>query len=54
MPAEVARLSVDDLAAFADEASRMGLSLACLIGALEDGEPILWLGQESHAAGEGR
>lgn len=37
-----ARLSVDDLSALSDEASRMRISLACLIGALEDGEPILW------------
>ncbi len=40
------RLTVEDLDCFADEATRMGLSLACLIGALEDNAPILWMGNE--------
>ncbi len=36
-------LEVADLAALSDESSRMGLSLACLIGAMSDGTPILWM-----------
>lgn len=35
-------LTVDDLEVLSAEASRQNLSLACLIGAMEDGEPILW------------
>ncbi len=35
--------TVDELDALADEASRQNLSLACLIGAMENGEPIAWM-----------
>ncbi len=42
-------LEVADLAAFADEATRQNLSLACLIGSMEDQTPILWMKEESHA-----
>jgi hypothetical protein len=38
-----AQLTAEDLEAFADEATRMGLSLACLIGAMERDEPIAWM-----------
>ncbi len=38
-------LTVEDLDAFADEATRMGLSLSALIGAMEDGEQILWMNE---------
>ncbi len=35
-------LTPEDLEVLADEASRQGLSLACLIGAMIDGSPIAW------------
>lgn len=41
-----ARLDVADIEALCDEATRQGLSLACLIGALVDGSPILWMAEE--------
>jgi len=34
------------LEALADEAERQNLSLACLIGAMEDGSPIAWMEKE--------
>lgn len=40
------RLTAEDLEVFCDEATRMGLSLACLFGALEDGSEILWMNEE--------
>lgn len=35
------KLTAEDLEALCDEATRQNRSLSCLIGALEDGEPIL-------------
>ncbi len=49
--ANPARLTVEDLETFALAADRMQVSLACLIGALEDGEPILWMGDEGQGQG---
>lgn len=46
MQTNTPRLTAEDLEALADEASRMGLSLACLIGALEDDSPILWMQED--------
>jgi len=34
------------LEALADEAERQNLSLACLIGAMENQEPIAWMEKE--------
>ncbi len=45
-PNDTARLDVEDLAILADEATRMGWSLACLIGAMQDGEAIAWCCEE--------
>lgn len=39
-------LTAADLEVLALEASRMGLSLACLTGAMEDGSPIVWMANE--------
>jgi len=39
-------LTPEDLEALADEAERQNLSLACLIGAMEDGSPIAWMEKE--------
>ena len=36
-------LTLEDLEALADEASRQNLSLACLIGAMSNDEPIRWM-----------
>ena len=47
---EPARLTVDDLESLAEEATRQRLSLACLIAAMESGEPIAWMTGESVAA----
>jgi hypothetical protein len=45
-----ARLDPEDLEALAAEATRMGLSLACLIGAMDDGELIRWMAGEDDFA----
>jgi hypothetical protein len=37
------RLDIADLEALSEEASRQNLSLACLIAAMESGEPIAWM-----------
>ncbi len=39
-------LEVADLAALSDEATRQNLSLACLLAAMEDDSPILWMRNE--------
>ncbi len=41
-------LTVEDLEVFADEATRQRLSLACLIAAMEAGEPLLWAKEDSN------
>ncbi len=46
--AESARLDVDDLSALCDESTRMGWSLACLIGAMESGDKIAWCEENQH------
>lgn len=38
-------LTVSDLETFALASDRMGLSLACLIAAMESGEEIMWMGE---------
>lgn len=43
------RLDVSDLEFFADEATRQNRSLACLIGAMESGELIAWMGGENES-----
>jgi len=40
------RLTVEDLEALAAEATRMGMDLAALIGAMEDGQPIAWMQEQ--------
>ncbi len=42
------KLTEYDLEALADEATRQNLSLACLIGAMQDGSPIAWMDKEDH------